>query len=544
MNDIDLGKVSLDPNKIRKQIRQDLKDDWFKDPLNFEDMLQSNLAFTIIQENFEINHGDYQPMKRDVYNVPKPNFTLRYALETSIEDRLIYHGLVFELVQKIDKMIPWFIFSHRKDPHIDSDRYMFRRGIPAWKDFTETVKASINEGDYLLSTDLVNYFENIDLNILKSQINDLVPELEITAKEKSYVRGTIETLFTFLNCWSYRDGRGLPQNRDASSFLANVYMLPIDLEMQKRGYTYFRYMDDIKVICDSKGKARQALKDLCIELRKRSLAVNSKKTAIIDSNSTDEISEYIGLSDIEIEQISAKWDTKDRDTIISTIPMLVDKTEKCLVNNDANSRLFRFCIMKLWLVVASKQIKLPAGYFDQLAKRAIEVLPDNPMVTDQIVKFLSVVELTHDHFEAIINFLNNKSANLYEWQEFQLWCLLAKKNFISDEALILAKSRLDEIDDPRRSGATLYLGCISDEDGKNLILTKFSDCKTFFGQRCAIIALKDMNYSKNFSSNIVPFLRKDLKGVYRNLNRSKLGFFSKDKKPNITDNTDWVRDSE
>ncbi len=48
-----------------------------------------------------------------------------------------------------------------------------------------------------------------------------------------------------LRSWSYRSEFGLPQNRDASSFLANLTLLSVDEAMLSRGYKYYRYMDDI-----------------------------------------------------------------------------------------------------------------------------------------------------------------------------------------------------------------------------------------------------------------------------------------------------------
>jgi hypothetical protein len=58
-----------------------MKDDWFPDPLNFRDMIEGGILATQIVSNFEGNHGEYVPIKRSIYNLPKANFTLRYALK-------------------------------------------------------------------------------------------------------------------------------------------------------------------------------------------------------------------------------------------------------------------------------------------------------------------------------------------------------------------------------------------------------------------------------------------------------------------------------
>lgn len=47
-----------------------------------------------------------------------------------------------------------------------------------------------------------------------------------------------------------RENHGLPQNRDASSFLSNVLLSRVDKAMAGKGYDYYRYVDDIRVIAD------------------------------------------------------------------------------------------------------------------------------------------------------------------------------------------------------------------------------------------------------------------------------------------------------
>jgi hypothetical protein len=48
------------------------------------------------------------------------------------------------------------------------------------------------------------------------------------ADEKGKIREYLERLFEWLSEWSFSSARGIPQNRDASSFLANIYMIPVD----------------------------------------------------------------------------------------------------------------------------------------------------------------------------------------------------------------------------------------------------------------------------------------------------------------------------
>lgn len=115
---ISLGDVELDEALLKRQLKRDLIDDWFPDPLRFEDMLDCDHIEKTVLENFKKNAGIFVPSQRSLHNVPKPNYTLRYGLETSLSERAIYHGLVSRLVSAYDVLIPWNVFSHRAAPKI------------------------------------------------------------------------------------------------------------------------------------------------------------------------------------------------------------------------------------------------------------------------------------------------------------------------------------------------------------------------------------------------------------------------------------------
>ncbi|NEI53335.1 hypothetical protein GR217_37805, partial [Rhizobium leguminosarum] len=90
---IQCGNFVLDAASVARQLKQDFRDDWFPDPVGYSDLFESELLGKVIATNFEENHGEYRPSKAQLLNVPKSNFTLRYALETSLADRAVYQAL-------------------------------------------------------------------------------------------------------------------------------------------------------------------------------------------------------------------------------------------------------------------------------------------------------------------------------------------------------------------------------------------------------------------------------------------------------------------
>ncbi|WP_081612599.1 RNA-directed DNA polymerase [Methylobacterium sp. 88A] len=530
---VEIGSLSLDEATIAKQLRNDFKDDWFPDPIGFEDYFESGNLSEIIRSNFDQHHGQYEPSQALLLNVPKSNFTLRYALETSVTDRAIYHALAAELLPLFDECISWRVFSHRRDSklvtegHRSDNRYTFRNGVAAWSDFLGCVDAQLEPKKFLLSTDLANYFENITITKLKESFVNLVPKLKCDAAKKATVRGQIDQLFQYLDKWSYAPNKGLPQNRDASSFIANIYMMSVDNEMIAAGYEYFRYMDDIKIVCANESQARRALKALVLALRPLSQSVNSGKTHIVSASNPEEIKSCLGSGSPEMKRINSAWQTKSLKPIVRSFIPLKDLTLKTLKQCRYDSREFRFCIGRLETLARCIEFNVPKEFFEEITDLVIEGLSKSPVSTDQICRYLRAVELNHPQIQELVQHIVDDDKTIYNWKNYRVWVLFAQKSVMDDRLLGTAREYVAvRADDPSRAGATIYLGKMGTLEDRQLIAEKFGDLKSYLGQRCGIIGAHEIHFSAkktggaSIKTHVGPHLRADLKGVYKTLNRS------------------------
>lgn len=528
---VQLGNITFDESSVIKQLKVDFKDDWFPDPIGYSDFISGKLLTDIVRENFKKNHGKYAPSPALLLNVPKSNFTLRYALETSFSDRAIYHSLAMRLLPFYDKLISEWVFSHRsgnihgKDR--SDDKYVFRNGIQAWSDFLGCIQSAAKPGTVLLSTDLANYFENINISHLKSVMLDLVPELDGEAGQKSEIRLIVEQLFTYLSAWSFTGDRGLPQNRDASSFLANVYMRSVDQQMLEKGYAYFRYMDDIKIVCSSEAAAKLALKQLILSLRPLGQVVNGGKTSFVFSDDAEAVRACLDMPSIEMKRIDAAWATKALNPISRSFLPLKRLAVSVLQAGGYHSREFRFCINRLETLARCSEFKVPDAFFDEITPLIISGLDKSPVATDQICRFLRAVPLSNEHFQLIASHLMDEDRGIYNWKNYRLWVLLTQKEYRSDALIQRAKTILSERpDDPTRAGATLYLGAFGALEDRELVATKFAELGSFLGQRNAIIAVQELHFRPaagkqvSIDTHVRSHLRDDLTGTYRALKRS------------------------
>ncbi len=540
---IEIGPVKFEQSVLHKQLKNDLKDDWFPDPLKFNDIFDSGYIKTAIVNNFDKHHGQYIPSIRDLLNIPKPNFTLRYALETGVSDRALYHGLASFLARRFDKLIPWYVFSHRVDPHKEDERYLFRRGVGAWKDFVEATKSAISSDCWLLSTDLTNYFENINLNRLRVTLLHSIPDLPVSAAEKGEVRAHIGLLFECLQSWSYAPEKGLPQNRDASSFLANMYMRQVDVVLRKEGYEYFRYMDDIKIICKDEASARRALKILSIELRGLDLSVNSKKTKIVSGKDGGGINECLDIGSSEIERLDSMWKTRNRGVVTLSFPLLQQLTIETLKSRNVDSREFRYCIGRMSLLASCEEFSVPPAYFSEVTDLVVKAISDFPAATDQFAKYLRSVPLSPAHLGSISAHLMDNSRNFYTWQSYRLWLLLSSLGYINkDLSNYSVRVVENDSDGMNRAGASVYVGSVIGGAEREVVAKRFGTLKSFIGQRSALIAVHELSFKPHIKDFVAPWVRPDLVGVYRLLQKTKGTYFVPPEKISILKIVDEERD--
>lgn len=520
---IDLGIIRLDDEVVLRQLRQDLRDDWFPDPLGFDDVFRLRQIQSVVASNFAGNSGVYKPLQPQVLDVPKTNFTLRPSLETGLADRAIYQGLVGHLVPFYDGLLPWNVFSHRRNVS-RGHKYIFRSGIESWKDFVGSVRTSIRSRPTLLSTDLANYYEGIDLSILQRTMFDLLPEIEATATEKGQLRVHLQHLFEYLRKWCYSPDRGLPQNRDASSFLGNMYLLMVDRFMIGRGYEYFRFMDDFKIACQDIFEARNALRELNLQLRKIGLAVNSGKTKFCEPGDIAALQGCLESPDPALRQIDAMWHTRSLKPISRSFVPLKDFTLRILREGGTDRRAFRFCINRLAALAHCPEFEVPSAYFADITPAIIDSLTRNPAATDQFVKYLVAVRVDGVQLDRISALLQDTRKSIYEWQNYWLWMLLIQKKYQSPglmaHALNLVRIGADNAD---RSGAVLYAGSSGGDAERLVILEHFSRAQSYLGQRSSLIAIQEMPF-KHVKQHVPGSLRADLKGIYRGFNRKGVYF--------------------
>ncbi|MDP1992863.1 MAG: RNA-directed DNA polymerase [Syntrophales bacterium] len=528
--EIQIEGVPFDINLLVKQLKQDMRDDWFPDPLNYEDVLKAEVITKKFAEYKKSNNKPYNGFEARQYNIPKQGFVLRYALEMSLWDRIIYQGIAKYLISFCDHHLSTSVFSHRWTGKPNS-KYIFRQPIDAWKQFQNAIKVNLSsENPWLVVTDVQNFFENIRINDVEVCLNQVLSQSKLSPRDTERTGRAVKILKRLLTKWTPYGQHGIPQNRDSSSFIGNMIMHNVDRVMLDKGYIYYRYMDDIRLICRDEFHARRALKELIIELRKVGLNVNSKKSFIVSKDS-EQIEEYIFKPDREIEQIDALWKTKRLFDVRKSLPLLRKMTLQLIANDQTQERRFRFCINRLEQIARCKETRNSFD-FSKITDTVIAELINQPYSTDSFVRYLKCVDLTKTQLKSLFTILTDSSKNIYSWQNYHLWQLLVNHNFRSDILIQAAKDSIGpSIAEPNVAGAILYLGACGDDTDKAWIAGQFNNFRSYIVQRHAMVATHELDYKKYVKPLMQEYVREDLKGTYRTLATSYRGTYYRPLEP-------------
>lgn len=521
---IELGAFSPDIAEVVRQLRQDLKDDWYPDSLNYEDALKTDVAAASLADNFERNHGIFVPEDRTELSIPKQGFVTRYSLEVSLPDRLYYQALVGQLIPYYDPLLPNQVLNHRYVVEgYRARNYLFKHPIEQWRLFNAYVSQEARQNPVILVTDIQNYYENINVEQLIEVFEENLPQVKAQGAEKARLRRLLGELRRCLPVWCYKHTHGLPQNRDASSFLANFVMLQVDRAMLDQGYVYYRYMDDIRVAVKTQFEARNALQCLIAQLRRIGLNVNSAKNKILEPGNPG-YAEAIGRPEPLLEQIDDMWSSRSPAVIRRSFEYLQKLAKDLIARKATQDRAFRFCVNKFVSLALCPEFAIPKAYFDPMTDICIQELDAQPFSSDNLVRLLKAVPTSPDQMAEVADLIQDPQRSIYDWQNYLLWQLMVYKKFDDPDLLAVARNRSVSRDRPAdRAGAILYLGAMGSGDDRQLISKSFKSCEQYLVQRNALIAVHEVKFHLGIKEHVKNHVLPSLMGTYKRLHDGYFG---------------------
>lgn len=226
--------------------------------------------------------GRYRPAPSHPHRLEKRLGVCRTVVLPSPDDAVILQCLSEVILPRALKKQPsknaFFSRSHSGPPvefNFGTDYIWFKR----WPEFSKKRYSLSSNHDYVVTTDISTFYDNVKYSHLRNMLADLGGISEVL----------FDILFELIDQISWRPdylpsmSTGLPQVQfDAPRLLAHVYLFEIDEFLKKRTAECFvRWVDDITFAVDSKQEGKRLLRDVDSLLQLRGLRLNSGKTAIL-----------------------------------------------------------------------------------------------------------------------------------------------------------------------------------------------------------------------------------------------------------------------
>lgn len=446
--------------------RADSQTDFVLDPYRFSDFalhLDGHLEGIAL----DLSRDCYHPKRQQVLDVPKSSLSVRPGSILDIEDKIVLYAIACIIAPSLDKKLPEGVYSFRyiegkrkklfRDHEILKFPFLKRKTIlshlsfvepwyESWPKFDADSKyAYEHEGyNYLVISDIASYFENIDITILCATLTRHFPK-------QQRIINFLRYLFEYWTWPTVHGGsapQGLPQGHAVSSFLSNIYLLPLDEAMREFGRShdirYFRYIDDIRVFAKEHDVAISALFLMNQKLRELRLNIQGSKTRIIDDTAIkDEF--YDDRMDklnsiIEATQKKNELTTAERRAFIRELKEVlhaIKKRKQLLQGKDL--RLFKRLITGFSLLQSSEmaddvliqmEINPDAGLVKKAARYAGYYCSNRSMVPK------IMAELLHTH------------STLFPYQEAFIYYTLRFVRNIPGDALREARRCIDRKKEP------------------------------------------------------------------------------------------------
>lgn len=272
--------VKIWRSTVRNQLRGlDIKDlyDHYDFNFNIEDRIEAIKA--------SILDGSYSVGTPLIYKTEKKYGICRHMVIPQPEDALILQCLVEQVSASVLKKQPSKNAFYSRDKHsVKKPHEAVEYGLTfrqQWKALQKKIYNFADSFDYLVVTDLTNYFDSIDLRDLRRVF---VSQMEADEVIVDLIFKVVEGLSWKPDYLPYSQ-RGLPtSNIEPIRLLGHSFLFEIDQILKERTNENFaRWMDDITCGIRSTRDGIALLSDISDVLKSRGLALNLSKTQILSA---------------------------------------------------------------------------------------------------------------------------------------------------------------------------------------------------------------------------------------------------------------------
>ncbi|MCW3109327.1 MAG: hypothetical protein JWQ09_3833 [Segetibacter sp.] len=223
--------------------------------------------FDFFERNFEVNINSISlalmnkvalpPFKFDIVNIPKKidengNLNYRQMVYASVFDQIVIQAVMNICGVLLEEKFEDYSYGYRLNINDNKSNKIFEDWREKYPQFRSNILNRLREPNikYYICCDIKGYYDNIIKDTLILKVRGIIDD--------EYVFDIVKKVLESYS-FSGTPERGLPQGPAYARAMANLYLNEFDKDICSKASYYFRYVDDLFILFQTKQQAEEVL---------------------------------------------------------------------------------------------------------------------------------------------------------------------------------------------------------------------------------------------------------------------------------------------